>query len=316
MALQDNYLTMVKQVTGELNLSIPQAVVGNLNRDTVQIASLMLRAARELVYEYEWQVLDKSYYFYTQFYVTTADITQGSPVLQNVQNITAAPPILLQKPTYFDVLGSTAETNNVQLVSIDQTDPFNTRITMNQNAKTTVTGATVTFTQQIYDLPADYGAMIDRTHWDSTRRWLMLGPSTPQEFQWLEQGYISTGPRIRWRLQNNKFVTWPSFATNERLAYEYRSNSIIVAADGITPQANFKADTDLILLDEQLLVLFTKLKYFQIKGFDTADLAAEFDRYLSIAKSLDSSAKILSFAPNPAEVLINYQQIPDSGYGT
>ena len=316
MALQDTYLTMVKQVAGELNLAIPQYVVGNLNRDVIQIAALMLRAARELVHEYEWQALDKNYYFYTQYFTTTADTTQGSPVLQNVKNIGLAPSAFITKPAYFNVIGSTAQTNNVQVVSIDQTDPNNTKVTMNQNAQTTTTASSVDFTQQIYDLPSDYSALIDRTAWDSTRRWLMLGPSTPQEFQWLQQGYISTGPRIRYKLQNNKFNTWPSYATNERLAFEYRGNTIIVGSDGVTPQSTFQADTDLIIINEQLLVLFTKLKYWQIKGFDTQDVAMEFDRHLAISKSLDSSAKIISYAPNPAEVLINYQQIPDSGYGS
>ena len=316
MAFQDTYLTMVRQVAAELNLSVPSTVVGNLNRDVVQIASLMLRAARELVHEYEWQALDKNYYFFTQYFTTTADTLAGSPILQNVQNIATAPAQFLAKPTYFNVIGSTADTNNVGVVSINQANPANIQVTMNQAAKTTTTQSAINFTQQVYDLPSDYLALVDRTQWDSTRRWLILGPATPQEFQWLLQGYISTGPRIRYKLQNNKFYTWPSYATNERLAYEYRSNTIIVGSDGVTPQATFLTDSDLIILSEQILVLFTKLKYWQIKGFDTTDVSEEFYRHLAIAKSLDSSAKIISYAPNPSEVLINYQQIPDSGYGS
>jgi hypothetical protein len=75
-------------------------------------------------------------------------------------------------------------------------------------------------------------------------------------------------------------------------------------------------DTDTTVFDDRILVLYTKLKYFQIKSFDTTALQQDYQRYLSVAKAQDKGAPNLSFAPYPAKVLIGYANIPDTGYGT
>jgi hypothetical protein len=64
-----------------------------------------------------------------------------------------------------------------------------------------------------------------------------------------------------------------------------------------------------------VMVLNTKLKYFQAKGFDTTALFRDFYTELETAISQDTSAANLSFAPRPGNVLIGYDNIPDSGYG-
>jgi hypothetical protein len=64
------------------------------------------------------------------------------------------------------------------------------------------------------------------------------------------------------------------------------------------------------------MVLLTKLKYFQVKSFDTTALMQDYQRYLSVAKANDKGAALLSFAPYPSKVLIGYSNIPDTGYGT
>lgn len=315
MARSQNLLSMVQDVTSELNLTVPQYVVNNQNRDVIQIYSLLKRGLKELIREFQWQALETQFVLYTQFFNPTGNSVAGSPVLTNV-NLSQAPASFLSNPTYYFVDGSSAPTQDVRVLSYVR-DPLgiNNTVTLNQNAELTQTGTTLLFAQQVYDLPADYDTMVSRTHWDSSKRWEMLGPESPQQFNWLKEGYISTGPRIRWRLQGNQFNTWPYFGTNERLSFEYRSNSAIVGVDN-TPKSTFTADTDLIVLDELLLILKTKLKYFQIKGFDTEDLARDYERIYSTTKANDHTASILSLSPRPSEVLIGYQNIPDAGYGS
>ena len=143
----------------------------------------------------------------------------------------------------------------------------------------------------------------------------MLGGEDAQQWQWLKSGYISTGPRIRWRILDNKFQIWPIMNTQEYLGYEYRSKGWARAADG-TVKNSFTADTDTTVLDDSIIVLATKLKYFQIKSFDTTALMQDYQRYLSVAKANDKGAPNLSFAPYPSKVLIGYANIPDTGYGS
>jgi hypothetical protein len=103
--------------------------------------------------------------------------------------------------------------------------------------------------------------------------------------------------------------------TQEYLGFEYRSKGWArSSSDEI--KNSFTADTDTTVFDDQIMILGTKLRYWQIKGFDTTALQQEYDRYLSVAKSNDKGAPNLSFAPYPSKVLIGYANIPDTGYGS
>jgi hypothetical protein len=143
----------------------------------------------------------------------------------------------------------------------------------------------------------------------------MLGPEDAQQWQWLKSGYISTGPRIRWRILDNQFQIWPPMNTQEYLGWEYRSKGWARSATGAIKNS-FTNDDDTTVLDDRIMVIYTKLKYFQIKSFDTTALNQDYQRYLSIAKANDKGAPNLSFAPNPSQVLIGWANIPDSNYGT
>jgi hypothetical protein len=188
------------------------------------------------------------------------------------------------------------------------------QIVMSQMASGTGTGSIV-LAQTAYDLPADFETITDRTHWDKTKHWEMLGPEDAQQWQWLKSGYISTGPRIRWRILDNQFQIWPPMNTQEYLGWEYRSKGWARSATNEIKNS-FTADTDTTVLDDRIMVLATKLKYFQIKSFDTTALTADYNRYLSVAKANDKGSPNLSFAPYPSKVLIGYANIPDTGYGS
>jgi hypothetical protein len=99
------------------------------------------------------------------------------------------------------------------------------------------------------------------------------------------------------------------------LGFEYRSRAWAESSTGV-PKNSFSADTDLNILDDRVLVLLTKLKFLQIKNFDTTAISQDYQRYLSVAKANDKGAPNLSFAPYPSKVLIGYANIPDAGYGS
>jgi len=143
----------------------------------------------------------------------------------------------------------------------------------------------------------------------------MLGPVDAQQWQWLKSGYISTGPRVRWRILGNTFQIWPPYNTQEYLGFEYRSRGFVRDISGNVLNS-FQSDTDTTVLDNTVMVLATKLKYFQIKSFDTTSLQQDYNRYLSVAKANDKGSATLSFAPQPSAVLIGWANIPDTGYGS
>ena len=301
--MSSTMLELVQQTTAELNLAIPTYVAGNTNQDVQQILALMNRAGYDLIKEYDWQALELEYRFYTTAITTTCNTTVGT------QTLTAIPSTTGLDDTYSIVGTAIPQDTNVDTVL------SGTSLTTTQQSSATSTGQTVTFSKTIYPLPADYETITDNTHWDKTKHWQMLGPVDAQQWQWLKSGYISTGPRIRWRILGNTFQIWPPYNTDEYLGFEYRSKGWARSAANAVKNS-FTVDTDTTIFDDTVLVLSTKLKYFQIKGFDTTALQQDYFRYLNVAKANDKGSANLSFAPYPTKVLIGYANIPDTGYGT
>jgi hypothetical protein len=298
-------LQMVQQVTAELNLAVPTFVAGNQSQDVQQILALMNGAGYDLVKEYNWQALQVQYRFYTQAINTTGTTVNGSTVLQIDEAID-----LSGVTTQWQVTGTNIN-QDTNVVSVNNTTKT---IVLSQMASGTGSGAIV-LAQTAYSLPADFETITDRTQWDKTKHWEALGPETAQQWQWLKSGYISTGPRIRWRILDNQFQIWPPMNTNEYLGWEYRSKGWARAANG-TIKNSFTVDSDTTVYDDRLMVIYTKLKYFQVKSFDTTALNQDYMRYLSVVKANDKGAPNLSFAPYPSKVLIGYANIPDTGYGS
>ena len=298
-----NLLQLVQQVTAELNLAIPTYVIGNPSQDVQQVLALMNRAGYNLVKEHDWQALELEYRFYTNAITTTCNTTNGTYLLNNI-------PSTANLDSNYSIIGTSIPQDTYVDTVLDANS-----LTTTQLSSATSVGGTVTFSRTIYPLPPDYETITDNTHWDKTKHWQMLGPVDAQQWQWLKSGYISTGPRVRWRILGNEFQIWPPYNTQEYLGFEYRSKGFVRDTVG-NVKNSFTADTDTTVLDDTIIVLATKLKYFQIKSFDTTALQQDYQRYLSIAKANDKGSATLSFAPQPSAVLIGWANIPDTGYGS
>jgi hypothetical protein len=298
-------LQLVQQVTAELNLAVPSYVAGNPSQDVQQILALMNGTGYDLLKEYDWQALQVQYRFYTQSLTANATTVNGSTTLtfeagtdlSNVDSQWQLSGYNIPQDTYV------VSANNTTKVVI-----------MSQYA----TGdglESVVCAQTAYDLPPDFETMTNRTHWDKSKHWEMLGPEDAQQWQWLKSGYISTGPRVRWRILDNQFQIWPIMNTEEYLGWEYRSKGWARSSTNEIKNS-FTVDSDTTVYDDRIVVLGTKLKYFQVKNFDTTALSQDYQRYLSVAKANDKGAPNLSFSPQASRVLIGYANIPDTGYGS
>lgn len=296
-------LALVQQVTGELGLIVPTNVAGNTSQDVQQILALMNSIGNELVPKFDWERLDTEYRFYTQFVQPTGDTVKGSPVIINLTTTAGVQPNTWMA-TGFGI------PQDSYVVSVDSS----TQVTISQPTTQTAAGSVIAISQTKYSMPSDYDRPVNRTQWDKSKHWEMLGPESPQQWQWLKSGYIATGPRIRWRILGNYFQIWPSLNTQEYLGMEYISRSWAIAANN-TAKTSLTADTDTSIFSDRTMVIGTKLKYFEIKGFDTTALAQDYDTEVELRKALEQGAAMLSFAPRLSAVLIDQNAIPDSGYG-
>ena len=303
--MSQTMLQLVQQTTAELNLAVPSYVIGNPSQDVQQILALMNGAGYELLKEHDWQALQVQYRFYTQSLTANATTVNGS------YNLTfEAGTDLSNVDSQWQLTGYNIP-QDTYVVSANNTTKV---VVMSQMASGDGVQSVVC-AQTAYDLPDDFETITNRTHWDKSKHWEMLGPEDAQQWQWLKSGYISTGPRVRWRILDNQFQIWPVMNTQEYLGWEYRSKGWARSAAGAIKNS-FTVDTDTTVLDDRVMVLATKLKYFQVKSFDTTALIQDYQRYLSVAKANDKGAPNLSFAPYPSKVLIGYANIPDTGYGS
>lgn len=294
-------LQLVQQATGEMGLTQPTQVVGNTSADIIQIYALMNSIGYEIQREHDWEALDKEYRFYTQYKTLTCTLVANSTTVVTVESTTGL-------SNLWQVTGTGINQDTyVNTVIDDHT------LTISQAA--TQSGVfTIYFSQAKYPLPSDWDRQVDRTHYDKSKRWEMLGPETAQQWQFLKSSYISTGPRMRYRILGGYFQIWPAVTTNEYLGFEYMSNAWVNSATG-TPQTSYLADTDTAIFPDRLMVTALKKKYFEIKGFDATAFTRDYLQQLTWAKSNDSGSPTLSFAPVPGSVLIGFENIPDANYG-
>jgi hypothetical protein len=296
-------LQLVTQVTNELGVPTPTSVAGNPNQDVVQILALMNATGYELLRKADWRELTKPYSFFTDYTTTTGTYSTSSRVITGI-------PSTAGLDTTYMVVG-TGFPNATFIESVDSS----TEVTTTNFSTSNVTSGTVYFQKVKYDFPSDYDSIVPRTQWDKSKHWEMLGPESAQQWAWLLSGFISTGPRIRWRLFGSYFQIWPGYSNAEFLGYEYRSKGWATASNG-TVKNSFTADTDTCIYPDRLMVLSTKLKYFQAKGFDTTALYRDYLTEFETSVAQNTSAANLSFAPRPGSVLIGWDNIPDSGYGS
>lgn len=301
-------LQLVQQASVEMGLASPSAVAGNTTQNVVQTLALLNAVGYELERQWQWQAQTVAYQFSTPFFTYTATLSTSSTTITALSSTVG----LTATPTYFQVTG-TGIPQNTFLVSVG----VNTAVLTN-TPDTAGTAVSLTFSQVRFAMPSDFDRLIDRTDWDKSQHWEMLGPETAQQWQWLTSGYISTGPRVRYRVLGSLFQIWPSLGANHQLGFEYVSNLWVTVAAGTTPtKTAFTVDTDFTtVFPDRLLVLGTKLKYFEIKGFETSALYRDYTAHLDMAKAFDAGSPTLSFAPRQSSVLIGFENIPDSNYGT
>jgi hypothetical protein len=299
-------LQLVQQASAEMGLAIPNSVAGNQSADVVQMYYLINAAGNELAREYPWEALNVEYDWYSQYSQSDGAIIEGSYTITGVDSATVNF-INAAGATNFQVQGE-GVIQSTQVVSA-----LGNTVTINSAATGDGSGQ-YTFGQVMYTLPAGFDRITDRTQYDKSKRWEMLGPETPQQWQWLKSSYISTGPRIRWRIMGQLFQIWPLTSTNEYLSFEYISGNWVQSSSG-AGQTQFLQDTDTCIFPDRLIVLGLKKKYFEVKGFDTSAFQRDYDMQLNIAKANDAGSPTLSLAPRTANVLIGWENIPDANYG-
>ena len=303
---------LVGAARAELGLfPISTTVVSSSQEIDQQMLYLLNQLGRELQQRTTWTALQTERIITTREIIqTTGDTTEDSAVITNIPStagITA---------NIWVVSGDNIVISS-RVTSVDSSS----QITMSELATATGTGVALTFAQDTYSFPTDFGSFVSDTWWDRSNRWQLLGPTSPQYDQFLRSGIVTTTPRRNWREIGRLPSAWrvwpPPGTTDPRLTFVFEYNSLNWATgSGGTTRAAVTQDTDTTVFPDALMIAGLKLKYFQAKGFDTTNLQMTYDALYATALANDGGASRLNMGQRvPQPYLLNYWNIPDSGYG-
>lgn len=258
------------------------------------------------------------------------DFSGGIPANQ----LGPMPASIISNPTLFTIAG--------QFIPVAARATFadNNTITMSEYATGNVQNAIITASQDTYPEPVDFDRFIGQTWWDRTNRWSLMGPDSPVVDQWHRSGVVTIGPRRHFRQIGynglttaggplNNYRIWPppgALDTPIQLVFEYISTTTVLGVSTTTPpgtltpittytpQPYFAADTDIPILDDNLMILGVKWRLWQIKGFDYAALQAEWQDYGDRKYANDGGAKTLSLPSPRAGFLITSLNVQDGSF--
>lgn len=304
---QKTLLQIIQAAQGELGLSQATSVIGNTDQTTIQMFAYANQELDELRNVHNWTAMLKEYNLVVNPpTITTGNVTLNSAVISNIPSTAG----LLAN--YMMVAGSSIPAA-ARVLTVDSP----TQITMTMEATGSATGTDLTFSQDTYPEPVDFSHFENRTWWDRTNRWELLGPDSPQLDQWHRSGIVTTGPRRHFRqlgaLANN-YRIWPPPAeiTNPlQLVFEYISLYDVYVNGSTTTAQYFANDGDIPILNDRAIIMGVKWRFWEQKGFDWTQKRTDYDNFVQRLVARDGGRKTLSMVKRVNPIFISPSNVQD-----
>lgn len=116
-------------------------------------------------------------------------------------------------------------------------------------------------------LPSDFGWFINDTFWNRTTRIKLRGPVSPEEWQQYQAISIISLPAAVFRVRGSSLLIYPTPVASQTAAYEYVTKNWANTAAAVAISV-MTADTDVSLIDEDLITLSIIWRFLSAKGLD------------------------------------------------
>lgn len=302
--------------TAQQELGLPQAttVVGNTDPATLQMYGLLNELGEDLrdYPEEGWSSQEIEFNLLVEVPITvTGNTTLNSPVITNISPNTTG----LAARNW--IASGSYIPQNSRILSVDSA----TQVTMNMENTAAQTAGTIVFGKDTYTMPTDFKYQQNRTWWDRTNHWELMGPDSPQEDQWQRSGIVASGPRRHFRIignnAQNTYRLWPppfDISAPLQLVFEYQSINWVNVNNGGTGASSFANDADTTFLDDRALIKGLKYKYWQMKGFNYADMKNEFIDFVDRLVARDGAAPTLRLTRRTHTIFVSPSNIPDGNW--
>lgn len=158
--------------------------------------------------------------------------------------------------------------------NVAQEATFNTVATESQGAITTLAGA-------------DFNYILNDTIWNRDLKRPVFGPLAASQWQQLK-AQSQQGPFNQFRIRANLLRFLPTPTAGQACAFEWVSKNWCQNTGATVSYSAWNADTDVGLLDEDLLTLGLIWRWKMAKGFDYAEDFAEYERQITDALGRDA----------------------------
>lgn len=303
-------LTILQTAANELGLPAPSTVVNTSDLQTTQLMALANRVCTDLYREYDWTDLQLEHIINIEAAtVTTGSVVAGSDIILGIPSTAG-----LDTSYAISGAGQPQAQRVAEVLSA-------TSVRMDMQSTATAVATPITFGKDTYAIPEDFDRFIGQTWWDRTNQWRMIGPDSPQMDQLLRSGIFTTGPRRRFRQvgrRPNAYRIWPppfagSAPAPGALVWEYISQNWVEKVDG-TFTNKMTTDTDICLLDEQIVVMGLKWQMWRIKGFEYASLQQEFIDAVTAKFAADGGIPDLYLNRRAGPYLLTDANVVDGNY--
>lgn len=158
---------------------------------------------------------------------------------------------------------------------------FTTVATESQGTLTSIIGAT----QQLRRI-------VNETIWNRTTQQPVYGPLSKKVWQ-AEKALALTGPYPQYRIRGNAILFYPVPTAGQSCFFEYVSKAWCTDVTGVTFRVNVSVDTDLVLLDDELMLAGLDWRWRRAKGLSYAEEFASYEAQVSSAIGHDGTKQTL-----------------------
>lgn len=170
-----------------------------------------------------------------------------------------------------------------------------------------------------YNLPSDFDRLLPDTEWNRSTYRPIAGPLGPEPWQAIKSGLIGSGVvGQRYRIYKSDSSTSRTFRLDptpsavETIAFEYISTNWCASSGG-TAQSAWAADTDVNILDRDLLTLGLIVRFKRAVGLEYASEADEYAQIFARTKAQDRPSPTISMVPRPGIRLLDASNVPETG---
>ena len=242
------------------------------------------------------------------------DDTTLSAIVQNVASMVAF-------PVPSDPAGSTDPAvqqfvQSANLAAVDLLSLYDWQELV-RTYEISITADTSNQKEKSFALPVDFYDWIDQTNWNATTQFPSLGPVSPQ--MWQQLLIRTTLPTLSfyWQVRGNRLYVLAPPSSPQTMSFFYLSNAYVQDQDDLNLYKNRATKNgDKFLLDANLMTLYTRVKWLEMKGLDSSAAMRDFQVAFDNRKASERGAQVLSMARDfrfpYIQPLVN---TPDTGYG-